>query len=88
MSLYNQIDEDKWIKTYEPITEGGDILFYETYGEELEHIQTLSPQFVWTLLDADNGKIVLVNGIHFVNRIAYAVTKNPWKEEVLVEYDK
>jgi len=87
MSLYSQIDEDEWIKTYEPVTEGDDILFYETYGKELEHIQTLSPQFVWTLMDADNGKIILVNGVRFVNRIAYAVTKNPWKEEVLVEYD-
>jgi hypothetical protein len=87
MPLYNKIDEDQWVEIYEPITESSGIPFYETYGKDLEYIKSLPPEYVWTLLDADNGKIVLVNGIHWVNRIAYTVTKNPWKEEVLVEYD-
>ncbi len=53
---------------------------FETYGKALEFVQAQPPNRVWTLLDCD-GRLIVVTGFHFVNRLGYFVTKVPWEQE-------
>jgi hypothetical protein len=63
---------------------------YETYGEDLEYIQSLDPRYVWTYIQGDMS-MLMVNGVAFVNRISYTVCENPWDEDkdytVLISVD-
>jgi hypothetical protein len=59
---------------------------YETYGEELEHVQRFDPHYVWTYLDTDGGSVT-VEGFHYVNRIGYFITEKPWLDGVSYEID-
>lgn len=60
----------------------GELLFgFETYGKDLEHVIKIareSPNHVWTLIEEDNGSLVLVAGYQVVNRLTYLITENPW----------
>jgi hypothetical protein len=42
----------------------------------------LDPQslYLWTIVGADDGSLMVVSGWHYVNRIGYLVTKEPWTE--------
>ena len=79
---------DEFEELYKPITnhitpDTG--VFFETYGSEVEFVKTQPPQNVWTMVD-DDHEAVIINGIHFVNRINYIVTEvahNPY-EEIIV----
>jgi hypothetical protein len=80
-----------WHDKYQPIqnhiTKNGDDKF-ETYGEELEFVRTINstePNRVWTLIEGDSGNLWITNGYHFVNRLNYFITKNPYKNEEYVE---
>ena len=53
--------------------------FFETYGEELDYIKSLDERYVWTYQDDDEGFPCYTAGYHFVNRIGYIVTKQPWR---------
>jgi hypothetical protein len=35
---------------------------------------------LWTIVDAD-GSLYAVSGLHYVNRIGYLVTEEPWTED-------
>lgn len=39
---------------------------------------TKTYQHIWTCVDGDNGKLILINGWHLCNRIAYVVCETPW----------
>lgn len=52
---------------------------FETYGPEVEFIEAQNEQYVWTLLDTDD-LLWVVAGYHFVNRIGYLVSSNPWSD--------
>ncbi len=69
---YITLTEDQWYDKYRP-----DIRSYETYGADLNYIQSLPESLVWTMLDGDDGQVLLVNGLSFVNRICYYVTEQP-----------
>ena len=50
---------------------------FETYGKDLDFVLSVvrsDPLRVWTAIDSDNGRIVLVNGFTTVNRVYYIVT--------------
>ena len=51
---------------------------FETYGPELAHVKTTDPNRVWTFMDDGDGGTCVVNGWHFVNRIGYIITRNPF----------
>jgi hypothetical protein len=74
---------EAWDKTFKPIknkiTNGEDIHF-ETYGEEYEFVKAQDPKTIWTEVDGDSGTYI-VAGWHFVNRIHYYITENPWEDE-------
>ncbi len=78
---------DIWRRTYRPIKneiepeEPFDGTMFETYGKEYEFVRAAKPQHVWTYLTGDNNELIIVAGFHFVNRIGYFITEQPWKSE-------
>lgn len=72
-----------WEETFKPITNSirnnGDLAF-ETYGEEQEFVRNYDPKSIWTEVDGDSGTYILA-GYHYVNRIQYYITENPWEDE-------
>ena len=73
-----------WVDTFKPITNSirnnGDLAF-ETYGEEVEFVQKADNKYIWTEVDGDSGTYI-VAGYHWVNRIQYYITTNPWDDEM------
>lgn len=54
---------------------------FETYGQELAFVQDVynSGVFgVWTLMEDDNGDTCISEGMAFINRIGYIITKRPY----------
>ena len=72
-----------WDTNFKPIknkiTNGEDIHF-ETYGKEQEFVRNTDPKFIWTEVDGEGGTYI-VAGYHYVNRIHYYITENPWEDE-------
>lgn len=58
---------------------------FETYGDELDFVQSQDPRKVWTLVDGDDGRHVLCSGVHGVNRIGYLVSTIAVPEGVAFE---
>ena len=87
--------EDEWLETYKPKTNHIDSnaswngTMFETYGEEVEFVQSTPDNFVWTLLEGDEGQTLISNGYSFVNRLGYFVCEVPWNEnefhEILID---
>jgi len=80
---------EEWESKYSPVqNEEGYEMAFETWKEEvdrmLSHIDQIKPenskpyQHVWTRVDGDDGKLILLNGWHAVNRLDYFVTELPW----------
>ena len=83
-----------WAEQYKPkpnhLSKYPDEKMYETYGEEVEYIQTVDPRYVWTLVTGDMCDLI-VAGYAYVNRLAYYVTEVPWENEedyVLLSVEK
>ncbi len=78
---------DEWVDTYKPIknhTEYGfESMMFETYGHELEFVQSVNNDRCWTLVEGDEGLWIL-EGRRWINRLGYFVTINPWTETVEV----
>lgn len=74
---------DYWVDNFKPIkntlTNGIDIHF-ETYDKEYEYVKSVDPSYVWTEVDGDSGTYI-ISGHHFVNRIQYYVTQEPWTDD-------
>jgi hypothetical protein len=73
-----------WEETFKPIKNSlrkYDDIAFETYGEEVEFVKTQDPNHIWTEVDGDSGTYI-VAGWHFVNRIQYYITTNPWTDEM------
>jgi len=80
---------DYWYETYKPIKNtvskypDDNLIHFETYDEEYEAVQKAheaNPNTIWTEVDGDSGTYI-VAGWHFVNRIHYYITENPWDDE-------
>jgi hypothetical protein len=59
---------------------------FETFGNDLKTVLAQNEKYVWTCIDGDDG-MYFVSGVHFVNRIYYLITNEPWEEfeEYLIE---
>lgn len=77
------LSEDQWHSEYEP-----EETLYETYGDDLSYIHSLPVSRVWTLVDGDENTVI-INGMGFVNRIGYYVSKKPHNQDdlIVVELD-
>ena len=74
---------DYWVDNFKPIKNNlvkYDQLHFETYGEEVEFVQKADNKYIWTEVDGDSGTYI-VAGYHWVNRIHYYITENPWEDE-------
>jgi len=49
---------------------------FETFGKELEFVSKQDPKHVWTYTDSGDA-VSISQGMHYVNRIGYLVTKEP-----------
>ena len=55
---------------------------FETYGEEVKYIASLAgTNTVWTYLENE----CFITGVHFVNRLYYFVTTEPYTQEYEVK---
>lgn len=74
---------DYWVDNFKPIKNtltNGEDLHFETYDKEYEYVKSVDPKYVWTEVDGDSGTYI-VAGHHWVNRIHYYITTNPWTDE-------
>ena len=80
---------DKWEEIYKPIKNtvskypDDSLIHFETYGEEYDAVtkaHEINPKIVWTEVDGDSGTYIL-SGWHFVNRIHYYITENPFDDD-------
>jgi hypothetical protein len=80
---------DYWETNFKPINNtvskypDDSLIHFETYGEEYDAVQKAheaNPNTIWTEVDGDSGTYI-VAGWHFVNRIHYYITENPWDDE-------
>lgn len=65
---------------FDPESQAG---MLETYGNDMQQvlaINKVSPMRVWTMVDGDDG-MYLIQGLHYVNRIYYVITKESAKSE-------
>lgn len=80
---------EEWEEEYSPIQDVEGNKIYETYGEYLEELKadadvistergTEPYRHVWTVVDGDSGKLIILNGWHLCNRIHYLLTDTPW----------
>ncbi len=53
----------------------------ETYGESLELLKQAEPNKIWTIIDGDDDDLAIVAGMHYVNRVNYFVSNEPWQLE-------
>jgi hypothetical protein len=60
---------------------------FETFGEESEHINSVSHKNVWTIVEGDDDTIFISNGIRLVNRMGFLITREEWIGETDVEID-
>ena len=77
-----ELEYDEWFEKYKPITNDHDeIRIYETYGVDLEFIESIiEDNRVWTFIDSGDFSVI-TNGAMFVNRLCYYVTEIPWEGE-------
>jgi hypothetical protein len=77
---------EAWEQKFKPIKNkvskypDSNLIHFETYGEEYDYVKGIHPNFVWTEVDGDSGTYI-VAGHHWVNRIHYYITENPWDDE-------
>jgi hypothetical protein len=78
--------QDAWVDTFKPIVNPNNnwdecsYSAFETYGEDYEFVKAQEPNKIWTEVDGDEGTYI-VAGWHYVNRIQYFITENPWEDE-------
>jgi hypothetical protein len=79
--------EDEWYEKYKPIKNHLDSNaswngeMFETYGEEVEFVNSQPEENVWTWMSGDDGGTYLTSGQHWVNRLGYLICTVPWTEE-------
>ncbi len=80
-----EMTEDEWFEKFDPVDNimAEDSSFngcmFETYGEEFSYIQEQNLQNIWTLIEGDEGSVI-TNGMHYVNRLGYFISKTPWRK--------
>ena len=81
------IDEDSFIERFGPrpnhldlqagcdFGDGG--CLFSAAGKEFKYVLAQNPQCIWTLIEGDEGQLVIESGMHLVNRLGYLVTSTP-----------
>lgn len=84
------IEFEDWFDEYEPIMkDNGETLkdFHPNIVNEEERLQSqeaIEKNKIWTLIDSENG-LVIINGLHWVNRLDVYITKQSYNEDEVIE---
>jgi hypothetical protein len=54
---------------------------YETFGKEVEYVKEKHNKHIWTIVDNEDGELIIIAGFHFVNRLGYLITPEAWEDE-------
>ena len=86
MEVY--LEEEAFHEKYKPITNPRDGS-QEWDHQDLKNAD-IPPERIWTCLTGDNNSMSLVSGWHWVNRLYYVVTEEPWQgdDEIIVVYEE
>ena len=79
---YEEFEEKyKPIQNYYTSALGEKYYTFETYGEELEYVESKDNKNIWTLIEGEEENTYVIPGFHIVNRIGFFVTENGWENE-------
>ena len=78
---------EHWFATYKPVTNPhaadhgfGDLNFlFEAFGDDLERVdrtRKIDEALIWTLIEGESGDVI-IEGYHWVNRLAYLIASVP-----------
>jgi hypothetical protein len=87
-----EIKYDEWFDKYKPIKNqfnshaGFEGTMFETFGEELEFLNHVDPDTIWTWTDGGDYSVIS-NGFHFVNRMGYFITEESYDPDEDIEID-
>ena len=95
--MEGELKYSEWQDKYKPIKNhitkypdiNAEFSMFETYGEEVEYVNSVDPKYVWTEVQGDCS-MLLIAGKAFVNRLAYYVCEEPWEtgmEQVLLSVE-
>jgi hypothetical protein len=89
LDYFDFFDKYKPIKNHIDANAAEDGCMFETFGLELEFVKQADPSKVWTLVEDDEGFLVIVNGYHHVNRMGYLITEVPFvdTDEICVYFE-
>lgn len=94
LTVESLINESKWEELFKPVKNTIDDnasyngAMFETFGKELDFVlaqNEKAPGTVWTLVEGDEGEMVIASGYHLVNRIGYFITEKALFDGLLVE---
>jgi len=74
------LSDDLWCKHYKPLNLDQDYLWHtdKEFKDQLAKPDGL--YHIWTVITDDLDEMVIVNGVHVVNRLGYIITENSWME--------
>jgi hypothetical protein len=84
---------EEWELHFKPIKNHLDLtgnasfdgIMFETYEHEYDYVAAIggqNPNKIWTLVDAEDGETIIINGWAFVNRIGYFITEVPYDDRL------
>jgi hypothetical protein len=83
MTTFIEMDYEEFVATYKPILNhidknaSFDGTMFETYGDEVTFVKSVSPENIWTYGDGDDGGSYIWSGWSFINRLGYFITEVP-----------
>lgn len=80
----------EFVEQFQPIrnvfSNDEDQQMFETYGAEVDFVNNVPIDRVWTYLEVEGGTVT-TNGFHYVNRLGYFITTVPAEEDTEYEID-
>ena len=90
MSKQVSLTWSEFVEQFQPIrnvfSKDEDQQMFETYGAEVDFVNNVPNDNVWTYLEVDGGTVT-TNGFHYVNRLGYFITAVPAEEDTEYEID-
>ena len=87
MNIEKQLTDDDFLERYNCIKNhldpdaGFDGYEFGTNGLELEFVRDHDDNYVFTIIDNNDGWYGIVAGYHWINRMGYLISSNPWTDE-------
>jgi hypothetical protein len=84
-----KLQVEEWDDEFIPIMEGESYKDFHpkivNYNEKIILEKALLENRVWTLVEDDDNDLVLLNGLHLVNRIDVYITQKPYNKNEIYE---